>query len=163
MVDVRYSERIAGQVIKRNFCHPVAPSTLAASYCSLGIASRPAPRINVQNGRLFHTCISIEKPSASVGSLSQLGPSRPVSLKIVVLITPHSGLSMKRTDRMVGIDGTAHGMMNSTDSTRIHQRSCTKKQDSPSATIIFRWTATTMKMTVLIAVRKKIGSSNRCT
>jgi hypothetical protein len=48
-------------------------------------------------------CISIEKPSASVGSFSQLGPSSPVSLKMVVLITPHSGLSMKRTDRMVGM------------------------------------------------------------
>src|SRR5262245_21742843 len=110
LVEVRYSERIAGQVMKRNFCQPVAPSTLAASYCSVGIASRPATRISVQNGRLFHTCISIEKPSASVGSLSQLGPSSPVSRKIVELMTPHSGLSMKRTERMVGIDGTAHGM-----------------------------------------------------
>ena len=74
---MRYSERIAGQVMKRNFCQRVAPSTLAASYCSAGIASRPATRISVQNGRLFQMCISIEKLSASVGSFSQFGPSRP--------------------------------------------------------------------------------------
>ena len=62
-------------------------------------------------------CISIEKPSASVGSLSQFGPSSAGRLKIVLLMTPHSGFSMKRTDRMVGIEGTAHGRMNSTDRT----------------------------------------------
>src|SRR6267142_2750283 len=126
MVEVRYRPRSDGQVMKRNFCQRVAPSTDAASYCSPGIASRPATRIKVQKGSDFHTCISIENLSASVGLLSQLGPSRPVRRKMVVLITPHSGLSMKRTERMVGIDGTAHGRM---------------------------------KSTVLMAVRKKIGSS----
>ena len=45
------------------------------------------------------------------------------------LITPHSGLSMKRIERMVGIDGTAHGRMNSTDSHLIHGRAVTKKPD----------------------------------
>src|SRR6185503_12320105 len=98
-----------GQVTNLNFCQLVAPSTLAASYCSLGMARRPAIRIRVQNGNDFHTCISIEKLNASVGSLSQFGPSSPVRRKIVVLITPHSALSMKRTDRMVGIEGTAQG------------------------------------------------------
>src|SRR5512134_270627 len=140
MVDVKYSVRIAGQVMKRNFCQRDAPSTLAASYCSDGIARRPAIRISVQNGSDFQMCISIEKLSASVGSLSQLGPSNPVSRKMVLLITPHSGLSMKRTDRMVGIDGTAQGRMNSTDSARIHQRCSTKKPDSASASIIFTLT-----------------------
>src|SRR6185369_10413033 len=102
MVEVTYSVRMPGQVMKRNFCQVLAPSTDAASYCSAGIASRPAIRISVQNGSDFHTCITIEKLSASHGSLSQFGPSRPVSEKINVLITPHSGFSMKRTDRMVG-------------------------------------------------------------
>ena len=37
---------------------------------------------------------------------------------------------------MVGIDGTAQGRMNSTDSHLIHGRVCTKKPDSNSATII---------------------------
>ena len=82
---------------------------------------------------------------------------------MVLLITPHSGLSMKRTDRMVGIDGTAHGRMKSTASTLIHQRVCTKKPDSTSATTILMLIATTRKTTVLIAVRKKIGSSNSLT
>ena len=45
------------------------------------------------------------------------------------LMIPHSGLSMKRIDRMVGIDGTAHGRMNSSDSHLIHVRACTKKPD----------------------------------
>src|SRR5437764_14649562 len=109
MVDVRYSDLIDGHVMKRNFCHDVAPSTDAASYCSPGMARRPATRISVQNGSDFHTCISMEKPSASVGSFSQLGPSAPVRRKISVLITPHSGFSMNRTDRIVGIDDSAHG------------------------------------------------------
>ena len=67
--------------MKRNFCQREAPSTDAASYCSAGIASRPAIRIRVQNGSDFQMCISIEKISASVGSLSQFGPSRPVRWK----------------------------------------------------------------------------------
>src|SRR5437868_2675342 len=107
MVEVRYRPRIDGQVMYLNFCQLVAPSTDAASYCSPGIASRPATRISVQNGSDFQMCISIENDSASVGSFSQFGPSAPVSRKIVLLITPHSGLSMKRTDRIVGIEGTA--------------------------------------------------------
>src|SRR5512133_1549674 len=107
--------------MKRNFCQLVAPSTLAASYCSAGIARRPAMRISVQNGRDFHTCMIIENDSASVGSLSQLGPSAPVSRKISELMTPHSALSMKRTERTVGIEGSAQGRMNSSDSALIHQ------------------------------------------
>src|SRR3954471_6015507 len=108
--------------MKRNFCQLLAPSTAAASYCSCGLDMRPAIRIRVQNGSDFQMCISIENDSASVGSFSQLGPSMPVKRKISVLMTPHSGFSMKRTDRMVGMDGTAQGMMNSTDSALIHQR-----------------------------------------
>src|SRR5215213_2430080 len=99
-----------------NFCQPVAPSTDAASYISFGIARRPATRIRVQNGSDFQMWTRIARPSAIFGSLSQFGPSAPVRRKIVVLITPHSGLSMKRMERIVGIDGTAHGRMNSNES-----------------------------------------------
>ena len=159
MVDVRYSERMDGQVMKRNFCQREAPSTDAASYCSAGIAMRPASRIRVQKGSDFQMCASIENDSASVGSLSQFGPSKPVSLKIRVLITPHSGLSMKRIDRMVGIEGTAHGRMNTSDSHLTHQRVLRKKPERNSATIIFRFTATTMNTTLLTIVRKNIGSA----
>ena len=146
-----------------NFCQFVAPSTEAASYCSEGIASRPAIRISVQKGSDFHTCISIEKPSASVGLLSQFGPSAPVSLKISVLITPHSGLSMKRTERIVGIDGSAQGRMKISDRSLIHQRSVTKKPDSTIAITILMLMATTRNTTVLMTLRKKIGSSNSFT
>src|SRR4051812_4071697 len=94
-----------------NFCQLVAPSTEAASYCSAGIANRPATRIRVQNGSDFQMCISIEKASARVGSFSQFGPSMRKKWNRVLLITPHSGFSMNRTERIVGIDGTAHGRM----------------------------------------------------
>ena len=66
---------------------------------------------------------------------------------------------MKRTDRIVGIDGTAQGRMNSTARILIHQRVCRKNPDRYSATIIFRLIATTRNTMVLMAVRKKIGSS----
>src|SRR5574343_102448 len=163
MVEVRYSVFIDGQVMKRNFCQLVAPSTDAASYCSEGMARRPATRISVQNGSDFQMCISMEKHSASVGSLSQLGPSRPVRRKISELMTPHSGLSMKRTDRMVGIEGTAQGRMKISEMIRSHQRDCMKKPDSIRATAIFTLIATTRNSTLLMAVRKKIGSSNSLT
>src|SRR4030088_2578109 len=122
-VQVRYSVRTDGQVMKRNFCHQVAPPRAPASNRSPGIASRPVIRISVQNGSDFQMCIIIAIVSATVGSLSQFGPSSPVSLKISWLTMPHSGLNMNRTDRMVGIEGTAHGRMNSTDSHLIQERS----------------------------------------
>src|SRR6478735_6491926 len=142
-----------------NFCQLVAPSTAAASYCSAGMAMRPATRIRVQNGSDFQTCITIEKDSAMAGSFSQLGPSRPVKRKISELITPHSGLSMKRTERLVGIEGTAQGRMNSTESALIHQRVWRKKPESTSAMTILMLMATTRKISVLTAVLKKIGSA----
>src|SRR5271168_1237178 len=81
-VQVRYSVRIDGQVMKRNFCHQLAPSTSAASNRSCAIANRPVIRIRVQNGSDFQICTRIAIDSASQGSLSQFGPSSPVSLKI---------------------------------------------------------------------------------
>src|SRR5882757_10254638 len=144
--------------MKRNFCHQVAPSTSAASNRSLEIASRPVIRIKVQNGSDFQMWTPIAMVSATVGSLSQFGPSSPVSLKISVLTTPHSGLSMKRTERMVGIDGTAHGRMNSTESHLIQERDWMKKPDRNSATTIFRLMPTGRKNSVLTAERAKIGS-----
>src|ERR1043166_253783 len=115
--------------MKRNFCHQVAPSTEAASNRSCEIASRPVIRINVQNGSDFQICTPIAMVSAIVGSFSQFGPSSPVRLKMMWLTMPHSGLSMKRTDRMVGIDGTAQGRMKITESHLIHLRCSTKKAD----------------------------------
>ena len=141
-----------------NCCSPVAPSTLAASYSSFGIDSRPAIMIIVQNGRLFHTCTSIAIDSASQRSLSQFGPSSPVSLKITWLMTPHSGFSMKRIDRIVGIDGTAHGRMNSTESHLIHGLAVTKNPDNSSAAIILRLIATTRKTSVLTTDSANTGS-----
>ena len=69
---------------------------------------------------------------------------------------------MKRSDMMVGIDGTAQGRMNSTESHLIQVRAWMKKPDSSSATIIFTLIATIRNTSVLTTDRAKIGSSNRC-
>src|SRR5262249_35208186 len=143
-----------GQVTYLNFCQAVAPSPLDASYRSGGIASRPAIRISVQNGSAFQMCttIAIDRPSA--GSLSQFGPSSAVRRNHTELIRPHSGFSMKRIEKIVGIAGTAHGMMKITDSHRIHARSLTKNPERKSASANFRFTATSRKMMVFTTVRK---------
>src|SRR6266576_7152626 len=100
------------------------------------MARRPATRISVQKGSDFQTCTIMAIESASHGSLSQLGPSAPVNRKISELMSPHSGLSMNRIDRIVGIDGTAHGRMNSSDSHLIQVRAWMKNPDRISAIII---------------------------
>src|ERR1700761_3391472 len=148
-VQVRYRVCTDGQVTKRNFCHQLAPSTSAASNKSLEMASRPVIRIKVQNGSDFQMCIMIAMVSATTGSLSQFGPSSPVNLKISWLTMPHSGLNMNRTDRMVGMDGTAQGRMNSTDSHLIQGRCCTKKPDSNSAITILKLMPITRNTSVL--------------
>src|SRR5258705_10372025 len=70
-VDVKYRVRMEGQVTYLNFCQPLAPSTLAASYCSFGMARRPAIRISVQNGSAVQICTSIAMESASGGRFTQ--------------------------------------------------------------------------------------------
>src|ERR1041384_6472060 len=100
------------------------------------MARRPASRIRVQNGSDFQMCTTIDSARASDGSFSQFGPSSPVSEKIRVLMTPHSGLSMKRTEMMVGIDGTAQGSTNSTARIFTHQRLWVKKADRKRAIAI---------------------------
>src|SRR5260370_24199444 len=123
------------------------------------MARRPASKIKVQNGSDFQMCTTIESDSASAGSFSQFGPSSAVRLKIKVLITPHSGLSMKRIDRMVGIDGTAQGNTNSTARIRTHQRFCVKKPDRKSAITILTLIATIRNTSQFTTVRRKVGSS----
>ena len=70
---------------------------------------------------------------------------------------------MKRIDRIVGIDGTAHGRMNTSDSHLIQVRVCTKKPDRKSATTILRLMPTIRNTSVLITDRAKIGSSTSWT
>ncbi len=122
------------------------------------MASRPVSRISVQNGSDFQMWTPIAIASATAGSFSQFGPSSPVNLKINWLTTPHSGLSMKRTERMVGIDGTAQGRMKITDSHLIQARCWAKKPDRNSAISILMLMPMTRKIRVLTAARAKIGS-----
>src|SRR5918995_2880479 len=125
------------------------------------MVSRPAIRISVQKGSDFQMWVSIARPRPMCGSLSQFGPSSAVSLKIVELITPHSGLNMKRIEKMVGIEGTAQGSRKITEIQRIQVRSCTKKPDIHSASRNLRLTAIPRNRIVLTTVRMKIGSANR--
>src|SRR5207247_10521797 len=107
-------------------------------------------------------CIRIAIASAIGGSLSQFGPSRPVKRKIRELMIPHSGLSMKRTDRIVGIDGTAHGRMKISDSHLIQVRACTKKPDRNSATTILRLMPMMRNISVFTTDLEKAGASTSC-
>ena len=127
------------------------------------MASRPAIRISVQNGSDFQMCTEIAIASAIAGSFSQFGPSKPVKRKIRELMIPHSGLSMKRIDRIVGIDGTAQGRMNTSDSHLIQVRACTKKPDRNSAMTILRLMPMMRNISVLTTDLAKTGSSTRCT
>ena len=136
-----------------NFCQFVAPSTDAASYCSVGIARRAATKMRVQNGNDFQMCANMDNDKAKVGSFNQFGPSVPVSLKIKVLMTPHSGFNMNRIERIVGMEGTAHGNMKINDNHLIHVRLCTKKPDKNSANSIFKLMPTARKIMVFTTVR----------
>ena len=70
---------------------------------------------------------------------------------------------MNRIDRIVGIDGNAHGRINTSDSHLIQVRACTKKPDRNSATIILKLMPTIRNTSVLITDRANIGSSTRAT
>src|ERR1700687_2710561 len=119
--------------------------------------------MTVQNGKDFQIWTRIASDNASVGSLSQFGPSSPVRLKMKWLMIPHSGLNMKRMDRIVGIDGTAHGRMKSSDSHRSQARACTKKPDRNSATIILRLMPTIRNASVLATDLGNTGSASKLT
>src|SRR5690349_419079 len=149
--------------MKRNFCHVVAPSTDAASYMSAGIARRPAIRISVQKGSDFQMWTRMASVSAMYGSLSQLGPSFPVRSKMSELMSPHSGFSMNRNDRIVGIDGTAHGMMKSSDSHLIQVRAWMKNPESRSAISILTLMPMTRNTSVLTTDRANTGSFHSLT
>src|SRR5438128_7515129 len=117
--------------------------------------------MSVQKGNDFQICVRMANDSASDGSLSQLGPSFPVMRKITELMMPHSGLSMNRIERIVGIDGTAHGRMKTRDSHLIQVRACTKKPESMSATSIFKLMLIMRNTSELTTDSEKIVSSPR--
>ena len=70
---------------------------------------------------------------------------------------------MKRNDRIVGIDGTAHGRMKSSESHLIQVRACTKKPERKRAIAIFRLMPTIRKASVFSAERANTGSSKSFT
>lgn len=70
---------------------------------------------------------------------------------------------MKRTDKMVGIEGRAQGKMNSKDKALIHHCLFKKNPDKTMAMTIFTLMATTKNTKVFTAVRKNMGSSKSLT
>jgi hypothetical protein len=60
-----------GSVTCVNRCTTPARSTLAASYCSLGIVDSPASRMITVNGSVFQTCAKAVMRNAPVGEVSQ--------------------------------------------------------------------------------------------
>src|SRR5918996_6276823 len=94
---------------------------------------RPASMISVQNGRYFQMWTVITEPSARFGRTSHHGASMPNQYQRMLLSIPHSEFSIQRNDRMVGIDGTAHGRMKMIESQRIQGRVEAKKPDRRSA------------------------------
>ena len=91
--------------------------------------------------------------------MSQPGPSIWNHLKSNAFNIPHSGFSIQRKDRIVGIEGMAHAIRNRTESQRIQAFSCRKKAESASASSIFTLTATSRKTIVLTIVEANTGSS----
>jgi hypothetical protein len=94
-------------------------------------------------------------PMARSGSSSQPGPGNtPKTPNRMLLTIPHSELSIQRNDRMVGIEGTAHGRMKTIDTQRIQRCGCTNRPDTMRASRSLRFTATSRKTSVLRTPRR---------
>src|SRR5436190_4418144 len=85
--------RSNGKVMRRNFCHPVAPSMAAASSMFGGMVCRPLYRITRLNGMPIQMFAMVTDTRDHCGAVSQLtGPMpRPCSSEFT---TPESLLSI---------------------------------------------------------------------
>src|SRR3954453_19211171 len=151
-VEVMYRFWTLGKVMWMNFWKALAPSTSAASYRSLEIVNRPETMIRVQNGRYFQIWTTMMAPRARFGSSSQFGPSIWKYLNRMLLIMPHSALSIQRNDRIVGIDGIAQGRMKMKLTQRTQRAEWTKNPDSNRARTILTLTPSSRNSAVLTNV-----------
>src|SRR3954470_23109670 len=116
--------RSPGRVTWANRCHDEAPSMVAASYWSAGMAFSPARKQTVKNGTPFHTLTRITdgmasdaSDSHSAGHLSTMcavasrGPI-PESVRSVLTV-PKIGSSSARQLNAVTTVGTTHGTSSS--------------------------------------------------
>src|SRR6266540_6237544 len=112
--------RSPGSVTWTKRCHDEAPSTVAASYRSAGMAFNPARNATVKNGIPFHTLTRITDGMASDASDSQpagqlstrcaLASRGPIPESVSSVLTlPKVGSSSERQLNAVTTVGTAHG------------------------------------------------------
>src|SRR6185437_1722475 len=140
--------RSPGSVTWTNRFHDEAPSMVAASYRSAGMALSPARNVTVKNGTAFHTLTRITDGMASDGSDSQpagqlstrwaLASSGPMPESVSSALTlPKIGSRSERQLNAVTTVGTTHGTRSSPASTaRPRRRWCNSRAaDSPSTTL----------------------------
>src|SRR5574344_1993583 len=100
-----------GKVIVRNLVKELAPSMVAASYRSSGIACSTPVVIANTNGKPSQVCIMIRAVLVQNGSVSQAFGSMPSIGRIVLLITPKESLNIPANTRIVTKQGTAQDKM----------------------------------------------------
>ncbi len=93
-----------GSVTYRKRCHAPAPSSSAASYCSLGTSSSAAMKMTMRSP-MPHTASRVSAGLDQCGSVNQPGVGRP-RLPSRWLTGPVPGLSRK-TNAMVAATGGA--------------------------------------------------------
>ena len=99
----------SGRVMVRRRVNALAPSIVAASYRSSGIAcSTPVVMANT-NGKPSQVCIIISAVLVQNGSVSHSFGLMPKNERIALLMTPKESLNIPAKTRMVTNPGTAHG------------------------------------------------------
>src|ERR1043165_4182283 len=95
-----------GSVTYRNRCQGVAPSSSAASYCSLGTSSSAAMKITIRSP-MPHSASIVRAGFDQLGSLNQPGAGMPI-FSSMELTGPVPGLRRNAND-MVAAPGGAGG------------------------------------------------------
>src|ERR1700752_1617352 len=96
-----------GKVTCQNDCQPLAPSTLAASSTSLGIACRPASRIIMMKGIETQASIALMLTRAIQGWAKNAGLSQP-SARASVARRPETVLHQRLADHPAHRDRAQH-------------------------------------------------------
>ena len=100
-----------GSVIVRSLVNELAPSMVAASYRSSGIACSTPVVIANTNGNPNQVCIMIKAVLVQKGSVIHAFGSMPSIGRIELLITPKLSLNIPANTKMVTKPGTAQGKM----------------------------------------------------
>ncbi|SSN11116.1 Uncharacterised protein [Klebsiella pneumoniae] len=99
----------SGRVMVRRRVKALAPSIVAASYRSSGIACNTPVVMAKTNGKPSQVCIMISAVLVQNGSVSHAFGLMPKKDRIALLMTPKESLNIPAKTRMVTNPGTAHG------------------------------------------------------